>query len=77
MTEPDVAKLCGVHMQTIRRWRRLGIGPPWLRRARQVVYDPAAVRDRGTTGADRRRAPGPPPGTDAKLMWHPTAAADD
>ncbi len=52
MTETGVAKLCGVHVQTLRRWRRLGTGPPWLRRGRQVVYDRAAVRDWWN---DRRR----------------------
>jgi hypothetical protein len=63
MTETDVAKLCGVHVQTVRRWRRLGTGPPWLRRGRQVVYDPDVVRawwyDRRRP---RRRAPGTPTG---------------
>jgi Helix-turn-helix domain len=43
MTESDVAKVCGVHVQTIRRWRRLGTGPPWMRLDRRVAYDPAAL----------------------------------
>jgi DNA-binding transcriptional MerR regulator len=45
MSDGDGAKLCGVHPATVGRWRRLGIGPPWELRGRQVVYDPAVVRE--------------------------------
>ncbi len=42
-SELTVAKLCGVHVATVGRWRRRGIGPPWERRGRRVVNDHAAV----------------------------------
>jgi hypothetical protein len=43
LSERAVAKVCGVHVETVGRWRRLGIGPPCQRRGRRVIYDQAAV----------------------------------
>jgi DNA-binding transcriptional MerR regulator len=43
LSELAVARLCGVHVATVGRWRRLGIGPPFERRGRRVVYDRVAV----------------------------------
>jgi excisionase family DNA binding protein len=38
LTEVDVAELLKVSAGTLRRWRREGIGPPWLRLGRGVRY---------------------------------------
>jgi DNA-binding transcriptional MerR regulator len=43
LSELPVARLCGVHVVTVGRWRRLGIGPPFERRGRRVVYDWVAM----------------------------------
>jgi DNA-binding transcriptional MerR regulator len=43
LSERAVAKVCGVHVATVGRWRRRGIGPSWQRRGRRVIYDPVAV----------------------------------
>jgi predicted site-specific integrase-resolvase len=45
MTEAQVAELCQVHVQTVRRWRRDGTGPPSLRLGGRVRYDPTSVRE--------------------------------
>ena len=38
LTEAEVAELLKVSGGTLRRWRREGIGPPWLRLGRGVRY---------------------------------------
>jgi excisionase family DNA binding protein len=38
LTEADVAELLKVSAGTLRRWRREGTGPPWLRLGRGVRY---------------------------------------
>jgi phage terminase Nu1 subunit (DNA packaging protein) len=43
LSEFAVAKLCGVHVATVGRWQRRGIGPLCQRRGRRVIYDQAAV----------------------------------
>ncbi len=48
LSEVAVAQLCGVHVATAGRWRRLGIGPPWQRRGRQVVYARSPCSSGGT-----------------------------
>jgi DNA-binding transcriptional MerR regulator len=45
LSERAVAKLCGVHVATVGRWRRRGIGPPFQRRGRRAIYDQVAVLD--------------------------------
>ncbi len=44
LTEQEVASLTGISKPTLRRWRRLGSGPPFLRLGGLVRYDPAELR---------------------------------
>jgi DNA-binding transcriptional MerR regulator len=53
LSEFAVAKVCGVHVATLGCWRRRGIGPPWQRRGRRVIYDQTVVLD----WWNRRRRP--------------------
>jgi excisionase family DNA binding protein len=43
LTESEVAELLKVSVGTLRRWRREGTGPPWLRLGRGVRYLRAEV----------------------------------
>jgi predicted site-specific integrase-resolvase len=43
LTEAQVAERLQVSIQTMRRWRRESIGPPWHRAGRQIRYRPAEV----------------------------------
>jgi excisionase family DNA binding protein len=43
-TTDDVAERLKIPAGTLRRWRREGQGPPFVRLGRHVRYDPAAVR---------------------------------
>jgi len=43
LTEPEVAARLRVHVQTVRRWRKAGTGPPWSKVGRQIRYEAAAV----------------------------------
>ncbi|MDO5618029.1 helix-turn-helix transcriptional regulator [Kocuria sp.] len=46
MTTPDVAALCGVHPDIVKRWRQSGDGPAFitLGRSRLVRYQPRDVQ---------------------------------
>jgi hypothetical protein len=55
MTETEVAKLCGVQVQTVRRWRRLGSDRHGCGELARSSTTPAAMRDRWNDGADRRK----------------------
>lgn len=45
MTTTEVATVLGVSVAALRRWRREGTGPQWLRIGRLVRYSPAAVEE--------------------------------
>jgi hypothetical protein len=37
-SEPATAKALNVSVRTLRKWRQRGMGPPWVKVGRQVVY---------------------------------------
>jgi predicted DNA-binding transcriptional regulator AlpA len=41
----EVASMCGVHADTVKRWRARNTGPAWIRVGDRLVrYDPDDVR---------------------------------
>lgn len=44
LTEHEVARLVGMSVAAIRRWRLLNSGPPYIKLNHSVRYDPAALR---------------------------------
>jgi hypothetical protein len=36
--ETETAQQLNLSIRTLRKWRQLGIGPPWVKVGRQVVY---------------------------------------
>jgi excisionase family DNA binding protein len=55
LTEQEVAAYLQVHVQTVRRWRRAGTGPPWRQIGRGIRYRPAEV-DRWIDDGGQQRA---------------------
>ena len=50
----DAAPLAGVAPKTLENWRTLGLGPPFIKAGRRVLYDPAdllAWRDQNRFGS--------------------------
>ena len=45
LTEHEVARLVGMSVAAIRRWRLLNAGPPYLKLNHSIRYDPRALRD--------------------------------
>lgn len=45
LTEHELARLVGMSVATIRRWRLLNAGPPYLKLSHSVRYDPRALRN--------------------------------
>jgi excisionase family DNA binding protein len=43
MSEQELADYLGVHVDTVRRWRRLGTGPPYVLVGTKPRYRPSAV----------------------------------
>lgn len=43
LSEEDLARELGLTARTLRRWRALREGPPWLRVGRQIFYRREAV----------------------------------
>jgi predicted DNA-binding transcriptional regulator AlpA len=44
ITEKDVSSFTGVSLSTLRRWRLMNEGPPWLKFGGAVRYPVAALR---------------------------------
>jgi len=55
LEEKDLAKELNRNTATIRRWRKMRIGPPFVQNGREFLYDVEAVRrwlsGGGTNGA--------------------------
>lgn len=45
LNEHDVARITGMSVATVRRWRLLRIGPAWVKIQSSVRYRPSAVAD--------------------------------
>jgi len=45
LTEHEVARITGMSVAAIRRWRLLNSGPPYIKLNHSVRYDPRALRD--------------------------------
>ena len=43
ITEPEYSQVAGVSIVTLRRERRLGNGPPFIKVGRRIYYDPLDV----------------------------------
>jgi excisionase family DNA binding protein len=43
-TTEELSKRLSISVGTLKRWRREGTGPPFIRLGRQARYDPATVR---------------------------------
>ena len=43
LTEAELAKLVRAQQETVRYWRHKGLGPPWFRVGRRVLYDRSDV----------------------------------
>ncbi len=44
LTEHEVARIIGMSVAAIRRWRLLNSGPPYIKLNHSVRYDPGALR---------------------------------
>lgn len=44
LTEQEVAEITGISRPSLRRWRRVGEGPPFLRLCGTIRYDPDDLR---------------------------------
>jgi Helix-turn-helix domain len=64
-TTEELSEHIRVPVGTLKRWRRLGGGPPYLRLGRHVRYDPAAVREWLRAQGKEARRYGAAPGDDA------------
>ena len=43
ITPKQLADLVGVAVSTLKKWRSIGCGPPWVRIGRRIFYDLAEV----------------------------------
>lgn len=59
LSESELAAELRRHKKTVKRWRDLGIGPPYAMNGREVIYSEdearAWLRAGGVAGAQRRR----------------------
>jgi len=60
LNEHDVARITGMSVATVRRWRLLGLGPKWIKLGAAVKYRPEDIttwlESRPTGGGELRRA---------------------
>jgi hypothetical protein len=63
LDEQQLADQLGVKRSTLARWRRLAIGPPFVRKGKAPLYDRESAEQwlrNGGTEAGRRRRRNPP-----------------
>ncbi|WP_242686371.1 helix-turn-helix domain-containing protein [Aeromicrobium sp. IC_218] len=53
LTARDAARRLGVDVEQLRRWRRAGTGPAWVRLGRSIRYHPDALDTWESTTQDR------------------------
>jgi predicted DNA-binding transcriptional regulator AlpA len=59
LNEHDVARITGMSVATVRRWRLLGLGPKFLKLGAAVRYKPEDVAtwlESRATGGEQRQA---------------------
>jgi hypothetical protein len=54
LSEEELAAELDKHERTIKRWRKLGIGPPYVERGRDVEYPIEGTRDWLAAGGTRQ-----------------------
>lgn len=60
LTEHDLAARYGLHVNTVRNWRRRGEGPPWFKAGRFTFYAWPGI-ERFEAGGNSRTTALPPP----------------
>jgi predicted DNA-binding transcriptional regulator AlpA len=45
LNERDVARITGMSLASVRRWRRLNRGPRWVRLGAAIRYSPKALKN--------------------------------